>query len=166
VILLLLACRPRLSPVLPPQPAEEPAQVQLSGRISEGRFIDGRHDLSIAVPAGWSAEVWPDGGPLRVSITHAETGSRVEVWAFEPHLVRPAPRGTCAWNFIDTGTYREVLRARMVASCTPTDPSAPRISAYLIDRGALTWQLELHVPPEHLSAGRILCEQLLSTLEL
>jgi len=166
MILLLLACPPKLPDVVMVEPPVEAVEEPGAGRIAEGRFIDGRHDFSIAVPVGWEAEVWSDAGPLRVSIVHSQTGTRVEAWAFEQRLVEPAPRGNCAWNFIDRGIYREVLRPRMVASCTPNDPNEARISAYLLDRGTMTWQLELYIPIEHLSAGRQVGEVLLSSVQL
>ncbi|MFT5684407.1 MAG: hypothetical protein ACI8RZ_005348 [Myxococcota bacterium] len=165
MILLLLACPPKTPDVVIAEPTQDVTEPG-AGRIEDGRFVDAQYDLSIAVPTGWSADIWPGSGPLRVSITHTETGARVEAWAFEQRLVQPAPRGSCAWSFIDTGAYREVLRPRMVASCTPADPSEARISAYILDRGAISWQLELHVPAEHLSAGRRACEALLLTIQL
>ncbi|MDG1479635.1 MAG: hypothetical protein P8R54_08585 [Myxococcota bacterium] len=165
-LLLLLGCPPKTPAVVAPEPVVEVFSEPVSGRVENGRFADRRHDLSVAVPDGWRAELWPDTGPLRVSIHHEETGAWIEVWAFEPRLQQPAPRGSCTWDFIDTGTYRELLRPRMVASCTPAEPSDPRISAYLFDRGAVTWQLELHVPPEEFSAGRRACEALLSSVQL
>lgn len=166
MILLMLGCPPKTPEVIPPEPAAVEVAAPKSGAIEGGRFIDRRHDLSVAVPEGWRAEVWPDAGPLRVSIHHEETGAWIEAWAFEQRLLQPAPRGDCSWDFIDSGTYREVLRPRMVASCTPDNPGEPRVSAYILDRGAVTWQLELHVPPEKLSAGRRACEALLSSAQL
>ena len=166
MIFLLLGCPPKTPAVVVSEPTEEAITAPVSGRVENGRFVDRRHDLSVAIPEGWHAELWPDAGPLRVSIHHEETGAWIEVWGFEQRLQQPAPRGSCSWDFIDTGTYREVLRPRLVASCTPEDPSEPRISAYLFDRVAVTWQLELHVPPEEFSAGRRACEVLLSSVQL
>ena len=166
MILLLLGCPPKTPAMVVSDVAAEVETVPVSGRVEDGRFVDQRHDLSVAIPEGWRVELWPDTGPLRVSIHHEETGAWIEAWAFEQRLQQPAPRGSCSWDFVDTGTYRELLRPRMVASCTPDDPSEPRVSAYLLDDGAVTWQLELHVPPEAFSAGRRACEALLSSVQL
>ena len=166
MILFLLACPPKPTEVLVIEPKPEVISEPAAGTLSAGRFTDGRHEFEIAIPAGWQAEVWPDSGPLRVSLEHAETGARVEAWAFEHRLSAPAPRGNCTWRFIDAGIYREVLRPRLVASCSPTDPKQPRISAYILDQGAMTWQLELHVPVERLSAGRKAGEAVLQTVTL
>jgi hypothetical protein len=54
----------------------------------------------------------------------------------------------------------------MVASCSPTDPTKARISAYIMDQGATTWQVELHVPIESLSAGRKAGEAVLQTITM
>ena len=166
MIVLLLACPPKPSAVLvvepPPVTVSEPA----AGAIDAGRFSDRRHDFEIGVPPGWQAEIWPDSGALRISLLHDLTGTRLEAWAFEHRIDQPAPRGDCTWGFVDDGIYREVIRPRMVASCTPEDPERPRTSAYIFDHGATTWQLELHVPVEYLSAGRKTGEEVLQTISL
>ena len=166
MILLLLACPPKPPEVVVVEPPVETVEEEAAGVIASGRFSDGQHEFEIAIPEGWQAQVWPDSGPLRVSLDHAETGARVEAWVFEHRISEPAPRGSCTWSFIDAGTYREVLRPRLVASCTPSDPTQARISAYIVDQGATTWQLELHVPVEKLSAGRKAGEAVLQTITL
>ena len=167
MILLLLACPPKLPETVavePPPPLDD--EIVGAGEISAGWFSDGRHDFEIAILEGWQAEVWPDSGPLRVSLVHAETGTRVEAWVFEHRISEPAPRGSCTWSFVDDGVYREVLLPRLVASCSPSDPTKARISAYILDQGATTWQVELHIPIENLSAGRKAGEAVLQTISM
>ena len=166
MIALLLACPPKPAEQVTSAPPVEVAEVALAGAISAGRFADGRHDFAIDVPQGWQAQAWPDSGSLRVSLVHLETSTRVEAWAFEHRISEPAPRSGCTWSFVDDGSYREVLRPRLVASCSPSDPTQARISAYIFDQAATTWQLELHVPVETLSAGRKAGEAVLQTITL
>ena len=167
MILLLLGCPPKTTPVTEPEVVAPPvAEEAGAGTVVDGRFSDVRYDFSIGVAEGWSAEVWPDTGALRVRLVHAETGTMMEAWAFEHRIDSPAPRGDCVWSFIDEGHYREVLRPRRVASCTPNNPSEPRILAWMMEQGGMTWQLELHIPVTQLHAGRVAGEAVLSTISL
>ncbi|MEC8425214.1 MAG: hypothetical protein VX000_15625, partial [Myxococcota bacterium] len=47
-----------------------------------------------------------------------------------------------------------VFDAVRVGTCMPDDPMAPRIQAWLLQRGGFAWQLELHLPQVGMVAAR------------
>ena len=150
-----------LVPELPP--AQEPA-----GRVVDGWFVDSEHGLRIQVLPGWRAEPGAWGDALRARLVHEDTGAIVELWLFEARLSAPAPREGCDWAFVDQGPYSTIpqVRVPVIGTCTPEAPDAPRVMAWLLPHGSVTWQLELHLPPERFSDARRAGEAVLRTTRL
>ena len=127
---------------------EESVDVELTGRVDDGVFMDHELEFQVNIPSRWTAEPGPMGGNLRVAMTEVETGLRVEIWAFGGIALEPRSREDCVWTFQDSGGYR-VLHLPdpvTVATCVPHEPKDPRVFGYLVVREAWTWQLEVHVP--------------------
>jgi len=167
VAVLLAACGPRRAPVPEPPPDRAAAAAQLvSGFVEDGVFHDSRWGLSLPVPDGWEATPGPDAGALRVSITDPVDGTRVEIWAFDALGDTPRPRSDCRWTFVDTGRYRVAGRSgeTTTATCTPQDPAASRVYAWLIPAEGYGVQAELHVPATALVEGRHDAEAILRGL--
>ncbi|MFT4979074.1 MAG: hypothetical protein ACI8S6_004984, partial [Myxococcota bacterium] len=137
-----------------------------SGRIIDGRFVDDTFRMSIAVPSGWVVELGSAEDALRIRLIDEVTGAVIELWEFSAVLTEPVPRPGCAWAFQDRGPYRGVPTNSliMVATCTPDDPGAPRVFAWLVGSDQVTWQVELHTPAERLSEARQAGEAILQTL--
>lgn len=150
---------PTDAPPPPPPPA-------LAGRIEAGVFTDERLGFRLPVTPGWTATPGRDDGLLRVTLSHAETGVRVELWAFEGGASTLRPRGDCAWEFVDTARYRSIglTGAVTTGTCTPVDASSGPIYGWLVPAGATTLQAEIHVPPVALVDGRREGERLVSGL--
>lgn len=169
-LLLALACARRAPPEdLPPvaAPVAQPAPAP-TGHIADGRYQDDRLGLSAPVPEGWRARTGRGDGALRVALEHVESGTRVEIWAFESQDETPRPRDGCAWTFVDRGRYRalKVPEATTVATCTPDDPVAPVIFAYLINRDGVLVQIEVAAPRDDLARGKQLGDALVSGVRL
>ncbi|MCK6506601.1 hypothetical protein L6R53_25050 [Myxococcota bacterium] len=146
---------------LPPAPPPT-----LSGAVSDGVFTDARLGFRLPVGEGWTAEPGRDDGLLRVTLVHAATRTRVEIWAFEGGATTLRPRGDCAWDFVDTARYRSIGRAGPVTTgtCTPTEAALGPIYGWLVPSGGSTLQAEIHVPPAALVDGRREGERLVSGL--
>ena len=155
-LVYLLACRrpaPLPEVVAPPPPPPAPAQ---AGAIVEGVFHDARYPLTVPLIGGWTGEPGVEPEPLRLTASHAESGASLQAFALPIGSTEPPARPECAWNFIDTGSYRDlaVTGPVTVATCTPREPTGPRIFAVLAPRATAVIDLELSVPNETLAAGR------------
>ncbi|MEC7948065.1 MAG: hypothetical protein VX265_10900 [Myxococcota bacterium] len=142
--------------VLPDAQPPVRVEVEPAGVVVEGRFEDAAGGFSVGVPEGWRARPGPGPGLLRVSLTDPATGVRVEAWRLSSETSTLQPRNGCHWTFADAGTYRDlpVFDAVRVGTCMPDDPMAPRIQAWLLQRGGFAWQLELHLPQVGMVAAR------------
>lgn len=142
--------------VLPEAPPPVRVEIEPAGAVVEGRFEDAEGDFSLGVPEGWRARPGPGPGPLRVSLTDPATGVRVEAWRLSIGTTGLERRTGCHWTFMDAGTYRDlpVSDAVHVGTCMPDDPMAPRIQAWLLQRGDFAWQLEVHLPQVGMIAAR------------
>jgi len=168
LLLALWGCKDKREPDIlfefPDEPAVEASLP--SGQLLDGRFVDDEYGLSIAVPEGWAAEPGAADDALRLRLRHGPTGALIELWAFSARLTEPAPRPDCAWDFRDGGAYRTLPTAEllMVATCRPTEPTEPRVLAWLTVRGGMTWQVELHTPAEQMAPAREAGEAVLRTV--
>lgn len=160
LVLSLSGCRARrpepAGPALPPTPPPTRIEVEPAGAIAEGRFVDADGGFSLQVPVGWSARPGPRSGALRVALEDPDTGVRVEASRFSGATPTFRPRAGCLWTFSDRGPYRDlpVPDALQAGTCMPDDPVEPRVQAWLILRGAFTWQLEVHLPQARMLEAR------------
>lgn len=159
------SCRGRAGPEVAAE-AIEPEPPSLAGRVSSGVFLDDRWGFSLPVPKDWRAEPGLDEGLLRVTLVHDESGARVEIWAFEGPADTLRPRGDCAWDFIDTASYRTLGLSGQVTTgtCTPVDPAGDRVYGWLLPGSAVSFQAEIHLPPDALVDGRRRGEQVVRGL--
>ena len=160
---LLLACH---KPAPPPPLVEPDVSVTapaLAGDIRGGVFQDRRYPVSVALPEGWTGSVGTEPSPMRLTAAHAATGAVVQVITLPQGASAPLSRPGCSWTFVDVGRYRDLTVATdvTVATCTPRDPTGPRVFAVLTQREGFTLDLELSVPNLQLAAGRAAGELLL-----
>lgn len=152
----LLAChKPAEPPVVYAPPTEAPAPAR-SGTLSGGVYRDARYPLTVPLSEGWSGEPGVEGSELRFTAVHAATGTTLQAIALPVGATAPPERAECAWSFIDTGSYRDIAvpGPLTVATCTPRDPTGPRVFAVLVVRSSVVIDLELSVPNTQLAAGR------------
>lgn len=168
LLLLMLACRkPAAPPTVYVEPTSESAPAP-TGALEERLFRDGRYPLTVSLPPDWTGEVGVEPAPQRFTAVHAPTGTQFQAIILPEGAVEPASRPDCAWNFIDTGGYRDlaVNAELIVATCTPRDPTGPRVFAVLSPRVGLTLDLELSVPNLQLAEGRAAGDVLLRAVRL
>ena len=156
----MCACRTSSrGPAGPVVPAGTPPVRRVAepaGEVVDGRFVDAEGGFSIAGPDGWQVRIGPRTGERRVVLTDPDTGLRVEIWRLPETLAGLAPRPECIWTFDDHGPYRDlpIIDAQTVGTCMPEDPIAPRIQAWLVERGGANWQVELHLPGARMLEAR------------
>jgi len=123
--------------------------------------------FTLAIPPGWQATVGDEASALRVTLHHAATGARVEVWTFSGVELRPRPRAACRWTFTDSGPYGPLgLQQPVVtANCMPDDPAQPRVFATILGRRGRTWQFETHAPGRALGEAIDAADAVLATAE-
>lgn len=154
---LSLGCKPKAGP--PPVAEDElvatPLVVSYAGVVVSGVFQDRDGRFSIAVPDGWSARPGRDDTALRVTLHHAQTGTRVRVWRYPGEALQPRPREGCTWAFQDTGPYRSlrVPGPVGVATCHPDQMDDARDFAWLHASEGTTWSVEVSPPSARLLAG-------------
>lgn len=143
------------------QPQTTPA-----GRVADGVYLDDRWDFKLPIPTGWTATPGVDPGQLRVSLTHEETGTKVEVWAFPGTTDTLRPRGDCQWDFSDRAHYRVLGLSEQTTTgtCTPNDPDGDLVFGWLLPGTQVTYQAEIHVPATALVTGRRAAQAALSGL--
>lgn len=127
-----------------------------AGRMADGVYLDGRWPLSVPVPEGWTAQVGVADDEERVSLADPEGDVRVTVAAVAGGEGSPRELPGCDWAFVDQARYRAV-RVRdpvVVATCTPEDPNAPRVLAYIVAQEGVVFHVEGHVPNGRLRAGK------------
>jgi hypothetical protein len=152
----LLACAPKPVPTEPSAPPIPLTALPLNGIVDRGVYRDATLPFSVPVPAGWTAAPGAVPSPMRVRLSNADLGVRLEVWSYAtPQAELPARPG-CLWTFDDVGDYRvlggsEELR---VATCTPDDPSDPRLLATVVTKSGLTYHLEASIPETSFVAGK------------
>ena len=156
LLLLLLACR---KPGEPPEvyvPGSSESAPSPAGQISGGVYQDQRFAVSVPLPEGWTGAVGAEPSPLRFTATHATTGAVVQLVTLPAGAGVPLARPGCSWTFVDVGRYRDLTVASdvTVATCTPKDPTGPRVFAVLTPRDGFTLDLGLSVPNTQLAAGR------------
>lgn len=164
--LALAACTRHKTP--PPMVSGEalPLSPPLAGEVVDGVFTDDRYGLRLPVPEGW--EAWPGlrDAPLRVRLSHADSGAQVEVRVYDGRLEVPPARPECAWVFTDEGRYRtlRVAQSVIVATCRPESPAGVHVFATLVPLLDQTWDLEILAPNEGMPAALRAGQSLLSEL--
>jgi len=157
VVGIAAACRkPALEPARPLVVGAPDVAPVPTGRMVDGVYIDGTWPLVVPVPPGWLATVGADGEAERLRLTDPDGDVRVTVAASRGDTLAPRPIEGCAWTFTDVGRYRavKVRDAVLVGTCTPEDPDAPRVLAYVIARDGVLVHVEGAIPPGRLRAGR------------
>ncbi|RME23852.1 MAG: hypothetical protein D6798_12640 [Deltaproteobacteria bacterium] len=168
-LLAFVACGPRRAPApelgAPTSTGPAPAPL-MAGFVADGVFTDSRWGLTLPIPDGWEAQPGLDQGALRVAVVDPVRGTRVELWVFRSLGTAPRPRSDCRWTFVDTGRYRAagLPGPLTTATCTPDDPTAPRVYAWLLPAEHYGVQAELHVPVTALVDGRHDAEAILRGL--
>lgn len=134
-----------------------PAEAGLpAGRIQDGAYVDGRWPLSVPIPSGWTAQVGAESAAERLVLADPDGDVRVTVAATAGTEARPRPLPGCAWDFVDASRYRAVRvpDAVVAATCTPEDPNAPRVLAYVVAQEGVVYHVEGRIPNGHLQAGK------------
>ena len=149
------------------EPAGQQEAPVLAGTVTDGVFVDVRYGFQLPVPQGWTANPGRDAAALRVSLTDAQTGTVVELWALSDMGGTLRRRADCDWTFEDTARYRSVGMSEPVTTgtCTPHDPADPRVYGWLLPGARVGVQAEIHVPVDHQVDGRRRGEQVLRGLE-
>ncbi len=153
--LALPGCR---KPSVPPPPlVQAPAVAPVpTGRLQGDTYVDGTWPLIVPVPPGWTAEIGEDGSVERVVLADPDGDVRVTIAATPGDTLAPRPLPGCAWTFQDVGRYRavKVRDAVLAATCTPDEPDAPRIIAYVVAQEGVLFHVEGRVPQGRLRAGK------------
>jgi len=138
-----------------------------AGNIVDGVFTDARYGFHFTVPSDWTASPGRDDAALRLSLLDTLTGTRVELWAFSEPSDSLRRRADCDWTFVDRAAYRGLGQNGLLTTgtCTPHDPTGPRVYGWLLPLSGAVIQAEVHVPPDHLIDGRRRGQGLLRGLE-
>jgi len=158
VLLLLLAGCPKLVSEAQPPLVETPSVTTVpTGRVTGDGYVDGTFPLTVAVPRGWVATPGTDGNDVRVVLQDPEGDVTITIAGTRGDTLTPRPLPGCTWTFVDAARYRAVkVRAEVLAAtCTPEDPDAPRILAYVVGNEGMVWHVEGKVTPGRLRAGKV-----------
>ncbi len=158
VALAAVGCpKPKPEPP-PPLIATAPAPGSVpTGRVTGDTYVDGTYPISVAVPRAWTATPGADGGPVRVVLTDPDGDIVVTLARTQGNTLAPRPLPGCTWTFQDAARYR-ALKVRgevLAATCTPDDPDAPRILAYVVALEGSLWHIEGEVTPGRLLEGKV-----------
>ncbi len=156
IALWLLACAPKPTETEPSKPPVPLTPLPMNGVVEQGVYRDASLPVTVRVPDGWTAAPGPMPSPLRVSLTNADLGLRVELWSYARRDAALPVREGCLWTFDDVGDYRvfgDTAEVR-VATCTPDDPAAPRVLATVVERGGVTYHVEASIPETSFVAGK------------
>lgn len=156
--LLLAGCpkpRTEAAPALVRDPELAAAELP-AGSIRDGVYTDRRWPLSVPILPGWTAQLGTESAVERLVLADPDGDVRVTIAATAETEARPRPLPGCAWEFVDASRYRAV-RVRdpvVAATCTPEDPNAPRVLAYVVAQSGVVFHVEGRVPNGRLQAGK------------
>jgi hypothetical protein len=156
IALWLIECAPKPAETEPSKKPPIPlTAIPLNGAVDHGVYKDSSLPLSVRIPDGWTAAPGATPSPLRVSLTNADLGLRVEIWSDPRACAALREREGCLWTFDDVGDYRVFDGAPVrVATCTPDDPDDPRVLATQVERGGITYQIDASIPEASFVAGK------------
>lgn len=154
--LLLGGCRKpflEVQPLLVETPTVAPVP---TGRLVGDVYVDGTFPLSVAVPRGWVATPGRDGGDVRVVLQDPDGDVTLTIARTRGDTLAPRPIAGCTWTFIDAARYRAVkVRGEVIAAtCTPDDPDAARVLAYVVGQEGMLWHIEGRITPGRLRPGK------------